>query len=197
MKLESFTNWVSDRLFGNARDRLPLLHLHVSCIYIIWHPASKNLVYCSVISYCTVPDIFWCTITLLKYLQRNLWSNRTGAIRQEGRAVQCRSNFLGHCLDRFSFSLGNVIRRGEVRGERARQGEKSKLPLLCTTTNCRRMGIYTEKCPLWIWKRYIPLLIDLLISNNFSSMTFFFFFFFCNAYFTKYRSSKYTSIRQY
>ena len=32
---------------------------------------------------------------------------------------------------------------------------------------------YTEKCPLWIWKRYIPLLIDLLISNNFSSMTYF------------------------
>ena len=35
------------------------------------------------------------------------------------------------------------------------------------------LGIYTEKCPLWIWKRYIPLFIDLLISNNFSSMTFF------------------------
>ena len=32
---------------------------------------------------------------------------------------------------------------------------------------------YTEKCSLRIWKRYIPLLIDLLISNNFSSMTFF------------------------
>ena len=34
-------------------------------------------------------------------------------------------------------------------------------------------GNYTEKCPLRIWKRYIPLLIDLLISINFSSMTFF------------------------
>ena len=33
-----------------------------------------------------------------------------------------------------------------------------------------------------------PLLIDLLISNNFSSMT----FFLRNAYFTSYRSSKYT-----
>ena len=36
------------------------------------------------------------------------------------------------------------------------------------------MGNYLEKCPVRIWKRYIPLLIDLLISNNFSSsMTFF------------------------
>ena len=34
-------------------------------------------------------------------------------------------------------------------------------------------GNYLEKCPVRIWKRYIPLLIDLLISNNFSSMTFF------------------------
>ena len=32
---------------------------------------------------------------------------------------------------------------------------------------------YLEKCPVRIWKRYIPLLIDLSISNNFSSMTFF------------------------
>ena len=39
------------------------------------------------------------------------------------------------------------------------------------------VGNYTEKCvkcPLQIWKIYIPLLIDLLISNNFSSMTFFY-----------------------
>ena len=35
------------------------------------------------------------------------------------------------------------------------------------------MGNYLEKCPVRIWKRYIPRLIDLLISNNFSSMTFF------------------------
>ena len=35
-------------------------------------------------------------------------------------------------------------------------------------------GNYLEKCLVRIWKRYIPLLIDLLISNNFSSMTFFF-----------------------
>ena len=34
-------------------------------------------------------------------------------------------------------------------------------------------GNFPEKCPVQIWKRYIPLLIDLLISNNFSSMTFF------------------------
>ena len=34
-------------------------------------------------------------------------------------------------------------------------------------------GNYLEKCPVRIWKRDIPLLIDLLISNNFSSMTFF------------------------
>ena len=34
-------------------------------------------------------------------------------------------------------------------------------------------GNYLEKCPVRIWKKYIPLLIDLLISNNFSSMTFF------------------------
>ena len=34
-------------------------------------------------------------------------------------------------------------------------------------------GNYLEKCPVRIWKRYIPLLIDILISNNFSSMTFF------------------------
>ena len=33
--------------------------------------------------------------------------------------------------------------------------------------------VFIEKCPLQIWKRYIPLLIDLLISNNFSSITFF------------------------
>ena len=32
---------------------------------------------------------------------------------------------------------------------------------------------YLEKCPLRIWKRYIPLFIDLLIYNNFSYMTFF------------------------
>ena len=31
---------------------------------------------------------------------------------------------------------------------------------------------YLEKTPVRIWKKYIPLLIDLLISNNFS-MTFF------------------------
>ena len=40
----------------------------------------------------------------------------------------------------------------------------------------RHYGNYTEKCRLRIYKRYIPLLIlfiDLLISNNFSSMTFF------------------------
>ena len=48
---------------------------------------------------------------------------------------------------------------------------------------------YTEKCPVRIWKRYIPLLIDLLISNNF----FFYDIFLRNAYFTSYRSSKYTS----
>ena len=35
------------------------------------------------------------------------------------------------------------------------------------------IGNYLEKCPVQIWKRYIPLLIDFLISNNFSSMTFF------------------------
>ena len=34
------------------------------------------------------------------------------------------------------------------------------------------LGIYIVKCPLWIWKRYIPLFIDLLISKNFSSMVF-------------------------
>ena len=34
-------------------------------------------------------------------------------------------------------------------------------------------GNYPENCPVRIWKWYIPLLIDLLISNNFSSMTFF------------------------
>ena len=41
-------------------------------------------------------------------------------------------------------------------------------------------------------KKDIPLLIviDLLISNNFCSMT----FFLCNAYFTSYRSSKYYSL---
>ena len=39
----------------------------------------------------------------------------------------------------------------------------------------RKIGNYLEKCPVRIWKSYIglPLLIDLLISNNFSSMTFF------------------------
>ena len=31
------------------------------------------------------------------------------------------------------------------------------------------MGNYWKKTPVRIWKRYIPLLIDLLISNNFSS----------------------------
>ena len=34
------------------------------------------------------------------------------------------------------------------------------------------LGNYGKKT-VRIWKRYIPLLIDLLISNNFSSMTFF------------------------
>ena len=37
----------------------------------------------------------------------------------------------------------------------------------------RHNGNYLEKCPVRIWKTYIPLFIDLLISNNFSSMTFF------------------------
>ena len=32
---------------------------------------------------------------------------------------------------------------------------------------------YWKKTPVQIWKRYIPLLIDLLTSNNFSSMTYF------------------------
>ena len=36
-----------------------------------------------------------------------------------------------------------------------------------------KIGNYPEKCPVRIWKRDISLLIDLLISNNFSSMTFF------------------------
>ena len=50
---------------------------------------------------------------------------------------------------------------------------------ICTKTDFRfliytpKNGIYLETCPVRIWKRYIPLLIDLLISNNFSSMTFF------------------------
>ena len=39
--------------------------------------------------------------------------------------------------------------------------------------NLNRYLYFTEKCPLWIWKRYILLLVDVLISNNFSSMTFF------------------------
>ena len=34
-------------------------------------------------------------------------------------------------------------------------------------------GNYLQQTPIRIWKRYIPLLIDLLISNNFSSMTLF------------------------
>ena len=37
----------------------------------------------------------------------------------------------------------------------------------------KKEGNYLEKTPVRIRKRYIPLLIDLLISNNFSSMTFF------------------------
>ena len=41
-------------------------------------------------------------------------------------------------------------------------------------TNIKFFGNYREKCPVQIWKRYIPLLKDLLISNKFSSMTFFF-----------------------
>ena len=37
-----------------------------------------------------------------------------------------------------------------------------------------QLGNYLEKCPVRIWKRYISLqVIDLLISNNFSSMTFY------------------------
>ena len=37
----------------------------------------------------------------------------------------------------------------------------------------RERGNYLQQTPIRIWKRYIPLLIDLLISNNFSSITFF------------------------
>ena len=37
----------------------------------------------------------------------------------------------------------------------------------------QNVGNYLEKFPVRIWKKYIPLLIVLLISNNFSSMTFF------------------------
>ena len=36
----------------------------------------------------------------------------------------------------------------------------------------RMDGNYGIRTPVRIWKRYIPLLIDLLISKNFSSMTF-------------------------
>ena len=39
--------------------------------------------------------------------------------------------------------------------------------------NIKKYGNYLQQTPIRIWKRYIPLLIDLLISNNFSSMTFF------------------------
>ena len=42
-----------------------------------------------------------------------------------------------------------------------------------TVTFTTGLGNYPEKCPVRIWKIDIPLLIDLLISNNFSSMTFF------------------------
>ena len=48
-----------------------------------------------------------------------------------------------------------------------------KFLLQCVRDDNSFRGNYTEKCLLPIWKRYIPLLIDLLISNNFSSMTFF------------------------
>ena len=34
-------------------------------------------------------------------------------------------------------------------------------------------GNYPEKCPVRIWKRDMPHLINLLISNNFSFMRFF------------------------
>ena len=34
-------------------------------------------------------------------------------------------------------------------------------------------GNYPEKCPVRIWKRDMPHLINLLISNNFSVMRFF------------------------
>ena len=58
----------------------------------------------------------------------------------------------------------------------------------------RLVGNYTEKCPVRIWKRYIPLLIDLLISNNFSSMTFF-----CATRILRVivRQSSYTTVNQF
>ena len=54
------------------------------------------------------------------------------------------------------------------------------------------LGNYTEKCPVRIWKRYILLLIDLLISNNFSSITFF-----ANTYFYELSVSKYTTVNRF
>ena len=50
---------------------------------------------------------------------------------------------------------------------------EEKLLEIKRSTIRRGIGNYLEKCPVRIWKRYIPILIDLLISNNFSSMTFF------------------------
>ena len=41
-----------------------------------------------------------------------------------------------------------------------------KRKISCSITN---PGNYRKKTPVRIWKRYIPLLIDLLISNNFAS----------------------------
>ena len=47
------------------------------------------------------------------------------------------------------------------------------LKLTSFNLNFTYFGNYLEKCQVRIWKGYIHLLIDLLISNNFSSMTFY------------------------
>ena len=51
---------------------------------------------------------------------------------------------------------------------------------------------YTEKCPVRIWKRYIPLLIAR--SFNFQQLFFYDIFFCATRNFTIYRSSKYKVI---
>ena len=55
-------------------------------------------------------------------------------------------------------------------------------------------GNYPEKCPAQIWKRYIA--NSPYRSFNFQQL-FFYDIFLRNAYFTSYRSSKYTTVGQF
>ena len=102
--------------------------------------------------------------------------------------LRIRSPFLAVSIGNPIFSyflyktiIGDPCRTGGFRGGEGLEGtnrKKNRRKDLKNRKNWETIGKfffdnYPEKCPVRIWKRDIPLLIDLLISNNFSYTTFF------------------------